>query len=183
MAYFKLWDSSNFFSSYRDPWELSLASENLKMRKILQSVDWGRDLQWKDIWWGSVIFGCISISNGNQKQKLSTASQSPQNRFQVWQPCFLAPLPLCGVFFRLYGREKRRWGQGSLPFLEPYCPHAEVVLEKSKLGLLWWPSVEFNVKHTSNNTEYYHREWMFCAVALAFVFSKDCTEVLWWVKF
>ena len=53
---------------------------------------------------------------------------------------FSAPLPLCGVFFRLYGREKRRWGQGWLPFLEPYCPHAEVVLEKSKLGLLWWPS-------------------------------------------
>ena len=23
-------------------------------------------------------------------------------------------------------------------------------------------SVEFNIKHTSNNTEYYHREWMFC---------------------
>ena len=72
---------------------------------ILRRAEWAwtqyQALQknsWKDVRWGSVIFGCISISNGNQKQKLSTASQSPQNGFQVWQPCFLL-LYLFVVFF------------------------------------------------------------------------------------
>ena len=66
---------------------------------------------WKDVWWGSVIFRCISISNGNQKQKLSTASQFPQNGFQVWQPCFLAPLPLCGVFSDCMGGRRGAGGR------------------------------------------------------------------------
>ena len=43
LASCKLWHSSNFFSSCRDPWDLSPASVNLKMQKILQSFDWGRD--------------------------------------------------------------------------------------------------------------------------------------------
>ena len=48
------------------------------------SLDSVQDLQknsWKDVWRGSVIFGCISVSNGNQKQKHSTASLFPQNGF------------------------------------------------------------------------------------------------------
>ena len=43
MVSYKLGHSSNFLSSCRDPWDLSPASQNLKMQKILQSVVWGRD--------------------------------------------------------------------------------------------------------------------------------------------
>lgn len=56
-----------------------------------------------------MVLGCISISNGNQKQKRSTVSRFPQIGFDARQPGFLVPLSLGGVFFRLVGREKRPW--------------------------------------------------------------------------